>query len=259
MHYFEFEPAPALAAHVASYWGMSVGADVPAAYPHQIIPDGCISLVFGRTLNGAPRASILGPRIEALTVPVNAGDRYWGVRFWPDAGSAVLGIPARELKGRVVAPIADPAWAASLAFRMGASLHEEQAAETANTMLPDPIAATPALDPLVRSAVVGLIASRGEMTVAELSSGLGVSARQLERRFGAAVGLTPKQFARIRRLRSALSHLLDPVPKTWSQVAADLGYADHSHLTRDMMNLSGMTPSALAAKVRAISHGKVRP
>jgi AraC-like DNA-binding protein len=73
------------------------------------------------------------------------------------------------------------------------------------------------------------------------------------------VGLTPKPFARIRRFREGLSELLSPNPRTWSRVAAELGYADHSHLVREFVQLAGRPPAQVARGVRAITHGRVTP
>jgi len=259
MHYFEFDPAPALAAYISRYWGMMVGAQVPRGFAHQIFPDGCMVIASGRAATGEVRSSLVGPRAEPLTVTVNPGDRFWGVSFWPDAGGAVLHEEPRRLHGHLVAPLTEPDWALVLSRAMAVCDDETAAAAVADAHLAAPVAAAAPLDAVVRAAVVALIASNGEMEIAELARGLGLSLRQLERRFGAATGLNPKQFARIRRMRSALAHLLSPSPRTWSEVAADFGYADHSHLVRDFAQLAGLTPSEAAARVRSIIHGKVRP
>jgi AraC-like DNA-binding protein len=259
MHYFEFDPAPPLAAHVSSYWGMTIGMQVPRGFGHQIVPDGCIVIACSHAATGEVRSSLVGPRAEQLTVTVNPGDRFWGVRFWPDAGGGVLHEEPRRLHGHLVAPLTEPAWALALARAMAVCGDEAAAARVADEHLAAPVAAAPPLDAVVRASVVALIASNGEMEIAELARGVGLSLRQLERRFGAATGLNPKQFARIRRMRSALAHLLSPSPRTWSEVAADFGYADHSHLVRDFGQLAGLTPTEAAEKVRAIIHGKVRP
>jgi AraC-like DNA-binding protein len=259
MHYFEFDPAAPLAAHVSCYWGMTVSAQVPRSHPHQLLPDGCIVIACSRSGTGEPRASLVGPRAEPMIVTINPGDRFWGVRFWPDAGGVVLGENPRRLHGHLVAPLTEPAWAMALTRAMGQCTDEASAARVADDQLAAPVAAARPLDPIVRAAVVGLIATNGEMEIADLAQGVGLSLRQLERRFGAAVGLNPKQFARIRRMRSALAHLLGPTPRTWSEVAADFGYADHSHLVRDFAQLAGLTPSEIAERVRGIVHGKVRP
>lgn len=237
---------------------MTVSASVAPGFPHHIIPDGCVSLVAARPERGPARAALLGPRAEALVVPLMPGDRYWGVRFWPDAAGAVLALDVRELAGRVVAPLTSPAWAADLLAALARCATQDDVRAAARA-LEQPVRDAPPLDDVVRAVIVATVASRGEMSVAELARGAGIGTRQLERRFAAAVGLTPKQFGRIRRMRAALSHLLDPAPRTWSEVAADLGFADHSHLVRDAVDLSGLTPSALAGRVRSIRHGTVRP
>jgi AraC-like DNA-binding protein len=259
MHYFEFDPAPPLAAHVSCYWGMSVGMQVPRNHPHQILPDGCITIACNRAASGELRASLVGPRAEPMIVPVSPGDRFWGVRFWPDAGGAVLGVNPRKLHGHVVAPLSEPAWAVALTRALGSCADEAAATRVADQQLAAPVAAAQPLDPIVRAAVLGLVATNGEMEIGELARGVGLGLRQVERRFGAAVGLNPKQFALIRRMRSALAHLLGPTPKTWSEVAADLGYADHALLVRDFALLAGSTPTEIADRVRAIVQGKVRP
>jgi AraC-like DNA-binding protein len=41
--------------------------------------------------------------------------------------------------------------------------------------------------------------------------------------------------------------------KTWSSIAADVGYFDQSHLVRDFRDIVGVTPSAFAARERTIT------
>lgn len=238
---------------------MTVAGDVVPGRPHTIIPDGCISLVGVRPARGAGYTSLVGPRASPLSVPLFPGHQYWGIRFWPDAGALLLGAAARSLHERVESPVNHPAWAAALCGRLAAAVSRDEMRGVADAALLERLPYTPALDVIVRTAVCAIVRSRGEMTVADLAAGVRLSERQLERRFGKAVGLTPKRFARIRRMRSALAHLLAPASRSWSAVAAELGYADQAHLARDAMNLSGLTPSQIALMARAIGHESVRP
>jgi AraC-like DNA-binding protein len=46
---------------------------------------------------------------------------------------------------------------------------------------------------------------------------------------------------------------------SWSEVAADLGFSDQAHLIREFGALAGSTPVEVAARIKQIGHGKVRP
>lgn len=67
--------------------------------------------------------------------------------------------------------------------------------------------------------------------------------RQLERIFECQVGLSPKLFARVARLRLALELSARTTVPDWSSIAVDAGYFDQSHLIRDFRSLTGETPA----------------
>lgn len=257
--YHEFEPSQALSAHVASFWGFEV-REVEVGHLHQVIPDGCVGLVASRRPNGGARLSLHGPRLTPLWIPIGRADRYWGVRFWPDAGAGVLGRPARELLGvlepadMTLGEVAQP-----VAERLSGCRDPQAAGECWEELLAPLIGASPPLDPVVRAAVLAIMAARGGAPIGELAAAVRLSPRQLQRRFSAAVGLTPKQFARVRRLREALVHLVEASDVRWSTVAAELGYADQAHLIREFTALAGLPPVAVSERIRGIGHGRVRP
>ena len=85
-----------------------------------------------------------------------------------------------------------------------------------------------------------------------LSRGLGVSERQLRRRFDQTVGYGPKTLDRVLRFQRFVSRdaAIAGGDERLARVAAELGYSDQAHLTRDCVALSGLTPSALVASRR---------
>jgi AraC-like DNA-binding protein len=96
-------------------------------------------------------------------------------------------------------------------------------------------------DPAV---VVALRALERGVRVAALGTRLGLSSRQLGRRFLAATGVTPKRFARVRRLQRTVRKVAAGGPVEWAQVAFEHGYYDQSHLVHDFGELAGITPTA---------------
>jgi transcriptional regulator GlxA family with amidase domain len=77
----------------------------------------------------------------------------------------------------------------------------------------------------VRLAVQALIVTHGEMSIADVAVGTGLSLRQLERRFIAAVGLNPVQYAKLRKMRGDALPLLGSLPLSWGGIAESLGGA----------------------------------
>jgi AraC-like DNA-binding protein len=105
--------------------------------------------------------------------------------------------------------------------------------------------AAPSPDPLVGAAMLRL-EGRTRGRVSELSRDLGVSERQLLRRFTVAVGYGPKTFQRIARLQRLLQLARRP------EASADLaglaglaGFADQAHLTHECVSLTGFSPAVL--------------
>jgi len=269
MFYREIEPDPALRSFVTCYWEF-VARDLPGgSFEHVVMPDGCVSIVYvwasrvDDSLAGTARwrrLRLVGPSLEARTVPVHDGEVFWGIRFWPGAAGDLLGLSGRQLKDRVLdAPRAIPKIATALLRALPVCSTAEEAVRVFDEVL---LALTPsveALDEAVIAGVKAIVAAKGEIKIGGLAGQLGLSERQFQRRFQGAVGLTPKQFARIRRFRVSMANALEEAPKPWGRVAVERGYADQPHLVREFSQLVGESPTAFAKRVRSIEHGPVNP
>jgi AraC-like DNA-binding protein len=259
LHFAERAPGARLADVVVRHWTFEARATT-GAFVHHIWPDGCISIAIGAPQRGAaPFVGIAGPTRGARRVPVAPGAVYHGVRFWPDAGGAALGVEAESLRertipgaavfGRAVEELADAALSAPDGAARARALDDWLGAH---------LPSIPRPDPAVRRAVRAIIDSRGERPIADVAAEAGIGARQLQRVFRRAVGLTPKEYARIRRARSSLAALMRG-EGSWAGLAADMGYADQSHLIRELGDLTGFTPVALRERLAIIEHSDVVP
>jgi AraC-like DNA-binding protein len=94
----------------------------------------------------------------------------------------------------------------------------------------------------------GLLAVVGQLDggapVSRAAEALGWTARTLHRRCLGAFGYGPAVLRRVLRFRRALALLHAGVPA--AEAAARAGYADQSHLSREVRALAGAAPGQLA-------------
>jgi len=97
---------------------------------------------------------------------------------------------------------------------------------------------------LVRHAGGVIAEAGGSVAIGGLSAAAGVSATHLAQRFKAIVGITPKQMARAYRFAFTMLAIDPAEPVNWGHVAADAGYFDQAHFSRDFRAFTGLTPTA---------------
>ncbi|HEY3058020.1 MAG TPA: helix-turn-helix domain-containing protein [Chloroflexota bacterium] len=235
MEYCELRPSPELWDDVVCIW-----YDDRLQREQLVLPDGCIDIVWIK----GHKPSIAGPATLPITAPLSNAP-VLGLRFRPGTAPAFLGVPAdamlncdvdlEELWPEAAKRLADELDRAST-IDEGLALLQQTAAEQRKD----------ASDELV-AAAVSTLRRAPDTQVAELGDTLGISERQLLRRFTNAVGYGPKVLGRVLRFQRFMRLLEAPEAQHWdlARLAAEAGYADHAHLTRECARLSGSVPSAL--------------
>ncbi|WP_232828638.1 helix-turn-helix transcriptional regulator [Kribbella monticola] len=199
---------------------------------YRILPDGCMDLLWieGELL-------VAGPDTRAYVSSSERGARCAAIRFAPGTAPGFLGVPAREVVDHRV-PLAE-LWslgrARRLADRVAKAAHPAAGLEDAAVRLFDEPP-----DRLIGQVVQGI--HRG-IAVPTLAANVGLSERQLHRRCLDAFGYGPKMLDRVLRMNRALDHARTGL--TLATVAAQTGYADQAHLTREVKALTGVPPRAL--------------
>jgi AraC-like DNA-binding protein len=255
MSYREFAPAPALDPFVLVHWVFRVAAGVaPLQHP--------IPLPGGTFLAIDPdgSAAFVGPRLKPLASAIRGGEIYCGTMFWPGGWKALFArteglfeqvVPVVQSLGTVWA---ERCSGAAVAFRES----DEAGRRALDGAFDAALSAALPPDPTVRLAAETIVREDGKTHLADLARRLGLSPRQLRRRFRSAAELSPKEFARLRRVRaSAASAVLAANP--WADVAVTGGFADQAHLAREFRQLVGVTPSDFSRHARRIDHDLLPP
>lgn len=194
-----------------------------------ILPDGCLDLLWD-----GEHLQIAGPDTKAhLHVPRD--DRaFLALRFAAATGPAALGISAEDVLDRQV-PLED-FWGTRRT-----ALLEEQLALGGTAALERWLRTAPEPSGPLGSQVFGM--AQAGLSVAEMAAETGFSARQLQRRSKELFGYGAGHLARVLRLQRALGRAR--LGRPLAQVAAETGYCDQAHLSREVRALTGRTPLQL--------------
>lgn len=96
-------------------------------------------------------------------------------------------------------------------------------------------------DLAILQAIKNIKAAQGLVRIKDLAQSLYLSQDAFEKRFRAAVGSTPRQFASIIRLQRLIGHYPQAVSLT--EASYEAGYFDQSHFIKDFRLFTGQTPS----------------
>lgn len=244
-------PAPVLARFVDRYWLCANNRD----RAHLVLPDGCIDLVLEWSAASGWRGLAYGSTTRPTVVPCVPGHHYLGLRFKPAQSRHFLATCASELTDRcedarhllrrhplaAVAegagefPDAEAAYRAYAAFaafdRWLLTLLRHREPEPPN-----------AAELMVRH----IEAAHGALRIDTLAQQLGKSPRQLQRLFLEQVGVSAKFFACVVRVQHAQALIATSPVTGLADIAAQTGYADQAHMTRDFARLAGSSPAGQA-------------
>lgn len=230
-------PAAALAPYVSHYWAVSWDLRGQPPYRQKIVPYPQVHLSF---LDG--RALVRGVARGFVVRELEGRGRVFGVAFRPGC--------FRPFLGRPVSTITDRTLPAAAVF--DGAPPAEASKETVDAFLLEHL---PGTDPAAGQAadLVERIATTPDLTrVDALAAGAGLGMRALQRLFSEYVGVGPKWVIRRYRLHEITERLAagGAVGGTidWAALAADLGYADQAHLTRDFTKLVGEPPTHYAER-----------
>lgn len=99
------------------------------------------------------------------------------------------------------------------------------------------------LSPQIESASNMILQQNGSISVKQLAYQTNMCERNLERHFIEKVGVPPKTFLGIARMKKVLQ-MIESIPKLrWQDIIYGLGYTDPAHFIHDFKKYAGKTPT----------------
>ncbi|CAN5831259.1 helix-turn-helix domain-containing protein [soil metagenome] len=104
-----------------------------------------------------------------------------------------------------------------------------------------------------------IVEKNGMLNVKEIMENVYMSRRNFERRFFKKVGLSPKYYARIRRIGYTLSSIAGKHKADWPSILNECAFYDQSHFIKDFLEFTGRTPQQYLEDNKELAHLVEKP
>src|SRR5215813_10390651 len=251
-----YKPTPPLSKFVDSFW-LYEGYE-PERRTERILPTGTLELAINLRQNeqrfyDAERpenctrlsgAIVSGASGRGFTPDAPEEALMIGVHFKPGGAFPFLGLPAGDLADTHVD--LETLWGAS-AGRLRERLCEARTSAERFQLLQEALLSRLCSGVEQHYAVSAALKIFGNgqagPRVRDAAKYLGLSQRRFIEVFKAEVGMTPKLFSRIQRFQRTRTFIQHNPTINCADLAVDLGYFDQSHLIREFLEFSGLSPS----------------
>ena len=259
--YQEFIPHTVLQDYVKRFWILEKEYTAEDSV-EEVTPDACIELILnfgspyvqvdGTKQRGLSKVCLIGLQSKPLIFQAKGVVRIVAVRFFAWGALPFLKHDVRA--GSTMEVELDTALS-NLVSKMAAKVHADhyqQAVEELEDFLIGQRLNTLFEPRQVRAAAQLLYRTKGQFRVAELADRCNLSARQLERQFDEATGVSPKTLARTIRFEAIRSRLMFEPDTNLTDLAYEFGYADQAHFIHDFKAFANKTPSEFAAEMQEL-------
>ena len=220
---------------------------------HLVGPEGAGASVVPRT------AWVVGPHADSVFLAKETADcDVVVVRVLPGMVASVLGAPAAELTGRLFD--LELFWERSAVNEIRERLFHERDALTRVRLVEGEVARRSHASMHDCTDIRRLCCALERVpnpSVATIARRFGLSHRRVISLFDEYIGLKPKEYQRVQRLRRVLERVSAGTVHSWAQLACEIGYCDQAHLANEFQRLAGMTPTTYVKARSSVGEGAV--
>lgn len=230
-NYQFLKPDPSIADFVESIGMFHNPSDKPKEVV--VLPDGRIDLFFSQSASEPFQVLLMGLETEAEQRSVAPGTLTFVISFRPLAVEYLLPVPVAGFLNSAK-ELPDNFWDFTEKDLGDFNSFYRKATQKITTLLPTSI------DERKRKLFELIYASKGEMSVKELSEKAFWSSRQINRYFNRQFGLSLKAYCSILRFRTSLEHIAQ------GKLFPEGNFADQNHFIKEIKKFSGVVPKELS-------------
>ena len=260
MHYHKFAPPAHLIPYVECFYVWEHSQLIAEPITVESPPSGYASIIFNygtpyrvtsQKLNAelVPTAFLTGQATHSYQLQLSGTVGMAGIVFRPAGLSTLFGLPMYEFSDervelRAVLGSRVDEWC----DKIGEVATPTERVKVLEQFLNRQLLLKKAEPDRTDYAANRIVAQQGMVNISELMEELYVCRRQFERQFLQKVGVSPKYYARIRRV-GALCYQLSQdhwLVTDWQDLIHQFGYYDQSHFIKEFTQFTGKSPSLYA-------------
>jgi len=220
----------------------------------RVLADASSFVLFDLAGERAGSAYVVGTLLRPVLVPLRGEVDRVGITLRPGAVNLLFGIPAGDVRGRVVGlsdisarfrPSLVEELSAATDFRARVGVLENWLLGQVERLKPSTLAVHADTNRLFHAVSRGA----GPRALTELT---GWNERKIQRLFLTRFGASAATIRRLSRFRRSLADLEAGAHPTRASASADLGYSDQAHMCREFREFSGTDIGSLLAERRSV-------
>jgi AraC-like DNA-binding protein len=255
--YDEYYVNGTIANFIKKLWILDNPEKHPPLLNKGVPPNGCftIAIIQGNGLQVKHTGQITklsegiyfcGQITETISIDVLSGTKATMIQLFPWT-AAHFGLSDAHLYTDHICPANEIAQLKTLDLHRMISLSNRSICQYITKAFA-PLFKTDSNTALINESTKLIITSKGSITVASIARSLNCSERHIQKLFKNFVGVSPKLFINIIKLREALDDIANPnhKPPTMTQLALSSGYYDQPHFNNNFNTFIKTTPKNFA-------------
>ena len=271
MVYRKYLPSAELSAYVECYFTWQSTEPV-----HNLVvespPTGFCSIVFNTGDDyflknkkyaqlAVPKQFIAGQAIYSYSLTFNGTINLCGIVLKPTALATIFELPTYEYTEERIplASVVDQKKVNDLASQLSADITENEKVKLLDSFMLYYLKKQNPQPDFIDNAANTIVEMKGMLDVGKMMENVFMSRRNFERKFFKKVGLSPKYYARIRRMAYLLNIIAGKKKADWSTLFSEVEFYDQSHFIKDFIEFTGRTPQQYLEDNRELANWVEKP
>lgn len=272
MIYRKFQPCPLLDPYIECYFVWQSAGEPVKDLVVESPPNGFCSIVFN---NGdpyflqnkkyeklaVPKTFIAGQAIYSYKLFLNGNISIAGIVFKPAGLATLFDLPVYEYTEERIDlnKVFIPATISHLSGQLLMEKEPLQKAKLLEAFLMERFEKNKPQPDYIDYAANLIVEKNGMLHINDLLKDIYMSRRNFERRFFKKVGLSPKYYARVRRMSYLMNLIAGKKKVDWGTIFSECEFYDQSHFIRDFLEFTGRTPQQYLGENKELANLVEKP